>query len=237
MRMATVIVGASPHISDVLAQHGLAARVIPNAVNTMVRYRARRQLRPRLMTNRLLEPLYNHPCIFRAFARVQEHYPDAELVVGNAGILREELEKLAAEMGLKNCRFIGVRPIEEVPDIYDAADIYLTSPNVDCNPASILECFTAGLPVVATRAGGIPYMIDHGRTGFLVDINDDQAMAECIFRLLEDPDLVERMTAAARLEAPQYSWDSVTSSWNRLYQEMAGVTAPSSQTTSSTTRS
>ncbi len=241
MRMADVIVGASPHTRDVLAAHGLTARVIPNAVNSAIHYRPRRKLRPLLMTNRTLEPLYNHPCIFRAFARVQERYSDAELVVGSDGVLRLSLEKLARDMGLRNCRFTGIRPIEEVPLIYDAADIYLTSPNVDCNPASILECFQAGLPVIATRVGGVPYMIDHGRTGFLVDIDDDESMAECAIRLLEDPDLVERMTAAARAEAPQYLWDRVAASWNQLYEELAGgaatsLLAASSQTTSSTTR-
>jgi len=61
MRMATVIVGASPHIRVVMAEQGLTARVIPTAVNRAIRYRARRNLQPRLMTNRLLEPLYNHP--------------------------------------------------------------------------------------------------------------------------------------------------------------------------------
>jgi len=219
MRMATVIVGASPHIRVVMAEHRLNARVIPTAVNRAIRYRARRNLQPRLMTNRLLEPLYNHPCIFRAFARVQQKYPDAELVVGNEGFLRASLEKLARDMGLRNCRFTGVLPIEEVPNVYDAAEIYLTSPNVDCSPASILESFQAGLPVIATRAGGLPYMIDDGRTGLLVNIDDDRAMAECAIRLLEDPDLVERMTAAARAEAPQYFWDHIAASWNQLYEE------------------
>ncbi len=220
MRWADVIVGASPDTQAVFERHGLKALVIPNAINSAVNYRARRKLRPRLMTNRLLETLYNHPCILRAFQRVQARYPDAELVVGNEGFLRPELEKLAQQMELKNCRFIGVRPIEEVPKIYDDADIYLTSPNVDCNPASILECFQAGLPVVATRVGGIPYMVDHGRTGLLVDINDNAAMAECIIRLLEDPDLVERMTAAARAEVPKYQWKRVAENWNELYEEV-----------------
>ncbi len=241
MRWADVIVGASPHTREVFERHGLQARVIPNAINSSVRYRARRKLRPLLMTNRLLEPLYNHACILRAFQRVQEKYADAELVVGNAGVLRRQLETQVAEMGLRNCRFIGVRPIEEVPAIYDAADIYLTSPNVDCNPASILECFQAGLPVVATRAGGIPYMIDHGRTGLLVDINDDKAMAECVIRLLEDPELVERMTDAARAEVPQFLWGTVAANWTRLYQELVeGANrqrSAVSQTSSNTTPS
>ncbi len=231
MRLADIIVGASPLIGHELARYGLTARVIPTAINTRVRYRARSRLRPMMMTNRLLEPLYNHPCILRAFQRVQERYPDAELVVGNGGELRESLEQLAKDMGLRNVHFIGVRPIEEVPAIYDAAEIYLTGPNVDCNPAAILESFQAGLPVISTRVGGIPYMIDHGRTGFLVERDDDKAMAACVIQLLEDPALVERMTAAARAEAPKYRWDRVASDWNDLYEEIvqgAPVTQPSS---------
>jgi glycosyltransferase involved in cell wall biosynthesis len=223
MRLADVIVGANQHIQDVMAKYGLNARVIHNAVRFgTIHYRKRRELKPRLMTNRLLEPLYNHPCIFRAFARVLDRYPSADLIVGNEGFLRPQLEQLAKDMGLRNYKFIGVRPYEEVPAIYDAAEIYLTSPNVDCMPASILECFEAGLPVVATRAGGIAYMIRQGETGFLVDIDDDEAMAECVFRLLEDPDLVERITAAAKKEVAPYSWESVAARWNSLYLELVG---------------
>lgn len=223
MKLSTVIVGANRHIQEVMAEHGLKARVIPNAVNlASLPYRQRRELKPRLMTNRLLEPLYNHPCIFRAFARVLERYPAADLVISNGGVLRPQLERQAREMGLRNYRFIGVRPYEEVPLVYDAAEIYLTSPNVDCMPASILECFQAGLPVVATRAGGIAYMIEHGETGMLVDINDDAAMAECVFRLLEDPDLVQRMTTRAHDEVKQFGWSEVAARWNSLYRELAG---------------
>jgi glycosyltransferase involved in cell wall biosynthesis len=223
MRMATVIVGASPYIRVTMAEKGLTARVIPPAINRAIRFRARRNLQPRLITNRLLEPLYNHPCIFRAFARVQQRYPNAELVVGNDGFLRGSLEKLARDMGLRNCRFTGALPMEEVAKTYDEAEIYLSSPNVDCSPASILECFQAGLPVIATRVGGLPYMIDEGRTGLLVNIDDDAAMAECAIRLLETPDLVERMTAAAHAETQQYFWEPVTASWNQLYEETVGA--------------
>jgi glycosyltransferase involved in cell wall biosynthesis len=221
IRMVDVVVGANQHILDVFAQYGIQARLIYNGLNSSIlRYRPRKNLRPRLMTNRLLEPLYNHPCILRAFARVLERYPDAELVIGNEGMCRPQLEKMASEMGLRNYEFIGVRKAEEVPLIYDAADIYLTSPNVDCMPGSILESFEAGLPVIATRAGGIPYIIRHGETGMLVDINDDAGMAECVFRLLEDPNLVERMTATARAEVKRYGWEQVRSQWILLYREL-----------------
>jgi glycosyltransferase involved in cell wall biosynthesis len=221
MRMADLIVGASEDTRATLAEYGLAARVIPNAVDlSFIRYRPRRKLRPLLLTNRLMEPLYNHACILRAFARVQQTYPDAELVIGNFGFLRPQLEKLAHDLGLRNYKFTGIRPVEEVPLIYDAAEIYLTTPNVDCTPASILESFQAGLPVVATHAGGVPYIVRHGETGMLVDINDDAALADCVLRLLQDPDLVECITAAARHEVRRYAWEQVSAEWVALYREM-----------------
>jgi hypothetical protein len=72
MRMATVIVGASPHIRVVMAEHGLKARVIPTAVNRAIRYRARRNLLPRLMTNRLLAALQSPLHLSRLRARAAE---------------------------------------------------------------------------------------------------------------------------------------------------------------------
>ena len=221
IRMADAVVGPIQHIIDVFAQYGVPARRISNGVNfSIIRYRRRKILRPRLLANRLLEPLYNHPCIFRAFQRVLDRYPDADLVIANEGFLRSPLEQLARDMGLRNYKFIGVRPAEEVPFIYDAADIYVTSPNVDCMPGSILECYEAGLPVVATRAGGIPNIVRHEETGMLVDIDDDAAIAACVFRLLEDPELVERITAAARREVKRYGWDQVRGEWISLYHEL-----------------
>jgi glycosyltransferase involved in cell wall biosynthesis len=173
------------------------------------------------MTNRILEPLYNVGCVLRAFAIVQQRYPEATLTVAHDGMCRPELEKLAQELGLRNTRFIGRVPYPQVPDLYTAADIYLTSPNIDCMPGSLLECFASGLPVVATAAGGIPYIATHGKTGFLVDLNDHAKMAEYVIRLLEDPDLVERMTKAAYVELDQYKWENIRQQWVDVYHELA----------------
>jgi glycosyltransferase involved in cell wall biosynthesis len=185
-------------------------------------YRQRRKLKPVFMTNRILEPLYNVGCILRAFAIIQKKYPDASLTVAHDGVCRPELEALARELDLKHTKFIGRVPHQKVPDLYDSAEIYLTSPNVDCMPGSLLECFASGLPVIATKAGGIPYIVTHEKTGLLVDLNDHNAMAECALRLLEDPDLVERMTRAAYAELEQYQWPNIRQQWVDVYHELAG---------------
>jgi glycosyltransferase involved in cell wall biosynthesis len=176
-----------------------------------------------------LEPLYNVGCVLRAFAIVQQKYPDANLTIAHDGPCRQELEALAQELGLRNARFIGSVPQPQIPDLYDSADIYVMSPNIDCMPGTLLECFAAGIPAVATKAGGIPYIIDHGRTGMLVDLDDHGAMADHVIRLLEDPDLAERMTQAAHAELEKYAWTNIRHEWLAVYRELANR-APDSAT-------
>ena len=230
LRLATVVVSPSDYVVDVFRRHGIPARRIYNILDTAsFVYRQRRHLRPAIMTNRILEPLYNVGCILRAFAIVQKRYPDATLTVAHDGCCRSELEALAGELGLRNTEFVGRVPHSQVPALYDAADIYMTSPNFDCMPGSLLECFAQGLPVIATRAGGIPFIVTDGVTGLLVDLNDHEAMAAGAFRLLDDPDLVDTLTRGGRQEVEKYSWNAVRGQWIAVYHELmersAAVTA------------
>jgi glycosyltransferase involved in cell wall biosynthesis len=79
-----------------------------------------------------------------------------------------------------------------------------------------------GLPVVATNAGGIPYIAENERTALLVDIDDHQALAERAFRLLEDEELVARLTSNAREEVKKYDWANIGGEWVAAYHELAG---------------
>jgi glycosyltransferase involved in cell wall biosynthesis len=215
---ATVVITPSDYVVEVFARHGISSSRIPNIIDLdRFRYRQRRTLRPVFMTNRILEPLYNVGCVLRAFAIVQKQYPDATLTVAHDGVCRPELEKLARELGLRNTRFVGRVPHAQVPDLYDAAEIYLTSPNIDCMPGSLLECFASGLPVIATRAGGIPHIVTDGATGQLVEVNDHEAMAAAAIRLLEDPDFVEQSTRQAYEALDQYRWPAIRRQWLEIY--------------------
>ena len=236
--LATVIVSPSDYVVDVFRRHGIPARRIYNILDSApFIYRQRQHLRPVIMTNRILEPLYNVGCILRAFAIIQKRYPDATLTVAHDGCCRPELEALARELGLRNTAFVGRVPHSQVPALYDSADIYMTSPNFDCMPGSLLECFASGLPVIATGAGGIPFIVTHGVNGLLVDLNDHEAMAECAFRLLGDPDLVETLSRNGRKEIDKYSGDRVRAEWLEVYHELThrsvAVTQPAVRNRSS----
>jgi glycosyltransferase involved in cell wall biosynthesis len=221
LRLADRIVVPSGYLVDVFAQYGIRAQSIFNMIDVdRFHYRKRRNLRPIFMTNRSLEPLYNVECILRAFALIQKRYPEASLTIAHDGICRPSLEKLAQELQLRNIRFIGKVPPAEIPKLYDSAEIYLTSPNIDCMPGSLLECFASGLPIVATKAGGIPYIAKDRESALLVDLNDHEAMAARAIELLENPDLVERITAGGREEIKRYLPEQVKAHWIALYQEL-----------------
>ena len=135
------------------ARFGLKIGSIYNIIDPgQFRYRKRRKLRPVFLHNRILEPLYNVQCALRAFQIVQQKYPDATLTVAHDGISRAGLEAFARELGLRNTAFIGRVPHSKIAELYDSVDIYLTCPDLDCMPGSLLECYASGLPLVATKA-------------------------------------------------------------------------------------
>jgi glycosyltransferase involved in cell wall biosynthesis len=87
-------------------------------------------------------------------------------------------------------------------------------------PGTLLECFASGLPVVSTDAGGIPYVLESGRTGLLVNRNDDENMAACAIRLLEEPGLALELTRAAHAECARYDGQQIAREWAALYRNL-----------------
>ncbi|MFX0195823.1 MAG: glycosyltransferase, partial [Candidatus Hodarchaeota archaeon] len=88
-------------------------------------------------------------------------------------------------------------------------DIFVNASNVDNMPGAILEAFACGLPVVSTKTGGIPYILEDEVTGLLVNKYDCHAIADKAIQLLEDPELSLRLARNAREECQKYSWESV----------------------------
>ena len=222
IRRADAVVVPSNWLVDVFARHDLDARAIFNHVELdNFRFRPRKPLRPAFLSNRNLDPIYNVPCVLRAFAIVQRRFPEASLTIAGDGPQRGEVERLARELGLRNLEFTGRVEPERMPALCDAADIYLNASNVDNMPLSIIEAFSAGLPVVTTDAGGIPYMVADGKTGLLVGMNDHEAMAAAALRLLEDEALATKIAEDARAECEKYKWGAVRDEWLAFYREVA----------------
>jgi len=224
IRLADVVIAPSDYLVDVFARFGLRAQAIFNiAAPDEYRFRGRRPLRPVFFTSRSHEPLYNVPCVLRAFALIQRRYPEAWLTVGGDGGERRRLEQLARELKLRNTTFTGLIPSDRMPAVYDAHDIYLTATDIDNMPNSITECFAAGLPVVTTNAGGVPYIVRHEETGLMVGRDNHEALAANAIRLLEDQELAAAIARRAREECAQYAWPQIKGQWLAVYRELAGA--------------
>ena len=223
IRWADVVVVPSGYLVDVFARFGLQARAIFNIIELdRFRFRERKPLRPIFLTSRLLEPLYNVPCVLRAFAIIQQRYPEARLTVAADGWMRAELERLARDLNLRHTEFIGFVPFEKMPALYNSVDIYLTATNIDNMPGSVTECMAAGLNVVTTDGGGaIPYIMTDEESGLIVERDNPEAMAAAAIRLLEDAGLAARLARNAHQSSRRFTWQEVKGEWMKLYRELA----------------
>jgi glycosyltransferase involved in cell wall biosynthesis len=221
------IIVPSAYLVGIFEKFGLHAEAIFNFVDgARYEFRKREKLRPVFLSNRSLEKDYNVACILRAFAIIQNEFPDARLLIAGDGDERAKLQKFAHELNLRNLEFLGSMPQEEMPSLYKQCDIYLNSPNIDNMPNSIIEAFASGLPVVTTNAGGIPLIIENEETGLLVPIDDHESMAKAALRLLRDPEFAQRLISNALMECGKYSWENVRERWLKAYREVLNAEEP-----------
>ncbi len=139
-----------------------------------------------------------------AFAAFAQNFPRATFTIAGEGPLQGELEKFAHELGVADrVTFAGFLPQEKLRTLYHDAHIFLhpSETGVDGNqegvPNSMLEAMATGLPVLATRHGGIPEAIEHGVSGLLVAERDHDALARTMFDLAADEMLYEKMSVGA----------------------------------------
>jgi colanic acid/amylovoran biosynthesis glycosyltransferase len=139
-----------------------------------------------------------------AFAIFQKEFPNAELIIAGKGPLQPHLEELAEELGIvRKVQFRGFLSQKELFDLYGSSHCFLhpseTPPdqNQEGIPNSILEAMATGLPVLATRHGGIPEAVEERRTGLLVDERDFEALAAAMKHLVRSAFAFREMGALA----------------------------------------
>jgi glycosyltransferase involved in cell wall biosynthesis len=185
----------------------------------------------------VLRPEKDHRTLFRAFRLVLDGGSGRErlLVIGD-GPERHDLELFAKEIGLDD-RVVWLGNRDDVAELLPSLDVVaLTSTNIECLPYAVLEAMAAGRPVVATATGGLPELVDHGRTGLLAVPGNAQSVAAALSELRDDPDLRAAMGKAARERCrEQFSHDRSVALLERYLEEMVLETARGSAATRPTT--
>jgi L-malate glycosyltransferase len=216
----------SRFLHDVFARFGIASEIIPNIVDVdRFRFRRRGTFRPRVLSTRNFEDLYNLPCTLRAFRIIQDRHPDATLTLVGGGSQEPALRRLASELALRHVTFAGRVAPDNICRYYADADIYLQTPDIDNMPLSVLEAYASGCAVVSTSVGGVPAILTDEVHGLLVPANDHSAAATAVLRLLNQPGLATRLTEAALATCARYRWSSVRERWVQLYRSLAASPA------------
>jgi glycosyltransferase involved in cell wall biosynthesis len=225
VRRAAALVVPSEFLRQVFGRFGMAATIVPNIVD-LARFRpatAAADGAPHLLVARNLEPIYDNATAIRAFAVVRREFPGARLTVAGEGPLLEALQRLAAELGVAEAvRFCGRVANADMPALYASARVCVNPSLADNMPISVLESLASGVPVVSTRVGGVPHLVEHERTALLVEPGDAEAMAQAVLRLLRDPALAARLRAAGLDSVRRYDWASVRPKLLAVYQAAAG---------------
>ena len=166
-----------------------------------------------------LVPDKDHATLIKAFARLSDSHPQAELWLVGAGELEGRLKALSQELAPGRVKF---QPTTTDPaPLYQRASLFVLASRKEALPNVVLEAMASGLPVAATAAGGLPEVVKHGQTGLVCPVGDDTALAASLARLLDDRDLAARLGRNGRgSAADRFSLDEMVRAHQEIFQRV-----------------
>lgn len=165
--------------------------------------------------------------LVRAFAQVQEKIPSAVLLVVGDGDDKTRIMQCVDELGLRDkVVFVGSVPYNRVPAYFAIADVFVLPSLAEGLPSVILEAYSAGVPVIASRVCGISEIVRDGITGYLVAPGNEKELAAKIEQLLLDTNLAQSVATASLAEAQRYSIQKIVKRLERIYLFVLGAGSP-----------
>ena len=225
LMMADTIVVPSPFLQGVFARKGVSVTIVPNIIDVERFTPGPATPEPlsqrdsiNILVARNLETLYDIETALRAFQKVRRELPNARLQVAGSGAEKQRLVELSCELGIDgSVAFLGRISNEDMPELYRSADIVVNPSLVDNMPISILEALASGIPVVSTNVGGVPVLVEHGKTAILVPPRDPEEMAVAVLGLVRDPAQYSRLRDAGMQLIQRYAWTAVREQWIQAY--------------------
>jgi len=158
------------------------------------------------------------PDVIKIFAEVKKAIPAKLLMIGD-GPERQNAEEMARSMGLyADVRFLGKQ--EQINEILSISDLFLLPSATESFGLSALEAMACSVPVVSTNAGGLPEINVHGKTGFLSDVGDTEAMAANAIYILSDSERLLHFKKAAIAHARKFEKQHIIPQYEELYTKV-----------------
>lgn len=228
-----IIIAVSRDIATRLQQAGVDAakiRVVENGVDGRFHPRDREATRRRLdlpsgdfviLFVGLLVPVKGVDILLEALG-LMSHRAFRCVLVGD-GQLRMGLQEQVREAGMSDrVLFAGLRPSDEIPLWMCAADVLVLPSRSEGRPNVVLEAQASGVPVVATRVGGTPELVEDGQTGLLIEAENPSELASALGRLADDEGFRQELGSSARahIERSGLTWERSASKVKAIYEEV-----------------
>jgi glycosyltransferase involved in cell wall biosynthesis len=223
LKRADELVAPSNYLSQYFEEKGFFVNIIENPIDlSKYVFHCKETMRPRIIWMRAFTEIYNPEMAIRVAKRLSEKFSDFQMVMaGKDGPLTAVIKKMAEKNGLSGrIIFPGYINMQEKEKFASEYDIYICTNRIDNAPVSLIEFMSFGLAVVSVNTGGIPYLIEDGHNGLLVDPDDDEAMFKKICLLIENPSLARSIRSNAYQFARQYDEKNIIHKWKALMEEM-----------------
>ena len=170
-----------------------------------------------------LDPVKDHTSLLQAFLPIARSAQPACLIIAGAGPMRKSIESLSAELGISDkVQLLGER--HDIPRVLKACDVFTLTSIAEGISNTVLEAMASALPVVATRVGGNPKLVDDGVSGYLVRAQDVAGLTAAYESYLYDPKLRDAHGQNGRVRAEQqFSLERMASQYAQLYQGLMGA--------------
>jgi glycosyltransferase involved in cell wall biosynthesis len=162
-----------------------------------------------------------HKYLIQATKHLKEHTPNIKIIVVGEGPMQLELDKQVKEIqGEDMVFFLGFR--EDIPQILNALDVFVLSSDHEGLGSIIMDAMACRLPIVASRVGGIPEVVDHMKTGLLIPPKGPKSLANAILKIYQDRELGRRLGQRGyeqvhqKFSAESMAWQAID-----LYEELA----------------
>lgn len=168
-----------------------------------------------------------------ALPRLRQTVPQVHLVVVGEGKYRARFERHCAEHGMNNVIFAGRVPHEDIHRYYTACDLFILASRESINPVTgtrdvetmgrvLCEANAAGIPVLASRSGGIPSVITDGVNGLLFDAENIEQLINRVVYLKNNPDVQNKIVAQGLSRArEEFDWSSILNAHRRVFHQLA----------------
>ncbi|MDT7831922.1 glycosyltransferase family 4 protein [Flavobacteriaceae bacterium S356] len=180
-------------------------------------YKERKVITPNLLWVRAFDKIYNPQMAIEVLYHVKKLYPEAKLCM--VGPEKDQSRKLCENLIsmyelIDAVTFTGLLRKEEWHHLSENYDVFINTTNIDNTPVSVIEAMALGLPVISTNIGGLPFLIEDGVDGILVNCNDAEQMSQEISKLIEETSI--NMARKARKKVEHFDWTYVAEKWKSI---------------------